>query len=352
MSVRSDDPLPPLRRDDRSLASFLGDAPSTLLFERAPPENRNSRVTVSIPTFNRPDLLKETIESVWAQEGFDDYEVIIVDNASSSENVAKVLDFLRSSPHPVRYYLNADNVGGFPNWNRCLAYARTEWVSVLNDDDLLKPLFLAEAMRHIDRDPNIDAIVCQADLLDQRAKGIRKNRAYTRIRPALISALRFMGRDHIRLTPKRLFWSNIAGSSLGSLYRRDKVLDLGGFDQREAPNGDYVLNVRLAIHGKFIQLRSPLALMRLQVNDSASPSTFSGVLIRNHGLRERMVEEGLVPKAWRRWNGHLLAHEFGVLKKHWKTNADIVDISERSGGALSRDSASWMYLVRLARGGL
>ncbi len=346
-----DDTLPLLKRDGAVIAAFLGDAASELVFERPRRDGQLGRVTIAIPTFNRPELLKEALESVWAQEGFNNYDLIVVDNASSVQNVANVLAFLEASDRPVRYYVNSHNVGGFPNWNRCLAYSQTTWVSILNDDDLLKPSFLLEAMQYVDRDPNIDAIVCQVDLLDQRSKGMRKSRIYTAMRPTFISAVRFLGRRSIRITPKRLFWSNIAGNSLGSLYRRDLALRLGGFDQKEAPNGDYVLNVRLSIEGKFLQLRAPLALLRLQVNDSASPSTLSGVAVRNYMLRNRMADEGIVPMKWKKWASKLFSHELEILKSHWKSDIDIVEISREVGLEMHRNRTSFMYAVRILRGG-
>ena len=46
-------------------------------------------ITVAIPTYNRRDLLLQTIESVLTQEGVT-FEVIVVDNASSDATVEMV----------------------------------------------------------------------------------------------------------------------------------------------------------------------------------------------------------------------------------------------------------------------
>lgn len=37
-------------------------------------------LSIVIPTYKRPDLLKETIKSIILQEGFEDYEIVVVDN--------------------------------------------------------------------------------------------------------------------------------------------------------------------------------------------------------------------------------------------------------------------------------
>ena len=40
-----------------------------------------ARISVVIPTFRRPDGLRCAVQSVLAQEGAPDFEVIVVDNA-------------------------------------------------------------------------------------------------------------------------------------------------------------------------------------------------------------------------------------------------------------------------------
>lgn len=351
MTVSAEDTLPLLAPGAAILSPDLGSARSELLFERQRSDAAPSRVTIAVPTYNRPQLLRETLQSVWAQQGFDAYELIIVDNASTPENVENVLTFLKSVDHPVRYYLNSENVGAARNWNWCLTLARSTWVSILNDDDLLKPCFLARMMPQVEGDPEVDAIICQPEILDQRSPDVRKSEIRATVRRGLLLAFRFRGFSRTRMTARRLFWSNIAGNSLGALYRRDVVLALGGFDPREAPNSDYVVNVRLALRGRFFQVRAVLALLRFQVNDSMNPNTIKGVLLTNFRLRNRLIAEGLVPGSWAHWPRRLLAHELGVEKAHWKQAPDRAEIARQAGVDMPAN-ARWIYLVRMLRGGI
>lgn len=330
----------------------LGDAGYDLVFAKNRDTDARSLVTIAIPTFNRPHLLRETLESVWSQEGFADYDVIIVDNASTTENVAVVLAMLQDVGRPVRYYVNDANMGVFRNWNRCLDLAQGEWVSILNDDDLLKPTFLHDMMLEIADARHVEAIICRAELLDQRTEEVRTEEKATTLHARIVSALRFRGRDRIRLTPNRLFWANIAGSSLGSLYRRQVVTELGGFDPEEAPIADYVLNVRLAARGRFLQTHRQLAKVRLQVNETMNPDTLKGVLVRNFQLRSRLVAEGLVPKRWSRWLRPLLAHELGAAMAHWRQSPNTQDVAHMLKIEPPKAKARWMYLTRILYGGV
>lgn len=329
----------------------LGDAACVLRFARDAQDRATPRVTIAIPTFNRPELLRETLDSVWAQRDAS-YELLIVDNASAPENVAAVLALLQSSPHPVRYYVNSENVGVFRNWNRCIDLARTEWLSILNDDDLLAPLFLHTMLARIDDLPGIDAIICRPELLDQRDEAIRGDSRLAAIKAGVVGLCRFGLRDTVRLTAGRLFWSNIAGSSLGCLYRRRTIAALGGFDPAEAPIADYVLNIRLAAGGRFVQLRQRLAKVRLQVNESMKPATLQAILVRNFALRTRMVAEGMAPRGWRRWPQRLLAHELGAARAHWHQSPEQAAVGHDLKIAPPRSRARWVYFARILHGGV
>jgi glycosyltransferase involved in cell wall biosynthesis len=59
------------------------------------------QVAVVIPTYERPDRLKATVESV-CEQTIDDYEVVVVDDGSSDERQLVVLDSLNDRFGRVR----------------------------------------------------------------------------------------------------------------------------------------------------------------------------------------------------------------------------------------------------------
>src|SRR5947209_2316751 len=92
-------------------------------------------VSVGIPTFNRPELLRQCILSVLAQT-FLDFEVIVCDNSATPQTgdvVASIKD------DRIRYYRNNTNLGYVGNFNRCLSLSRGSYVTVFHDDDLMLP---------------------------------------------------------------------------------------------------------------------------------------------------------------------------------------------------------------------
>src|SRR2546428_6765267 len=96
------------------------------------------RVSIGIPTFNRPRLLHEALQSVLLQT-CQDFEVVVADDGSTPETRQVVQGF--GDPR-IRYHRNATNIGVQRNWNQCVRLSRGEYCTILPDDDVYLPPFL------------------------------------------------------------------------------------------------------------------------------------------------------------------------------------------------------------------
>jgi glycosyltransferase involved in cell wall biosynthesis len=92
----------------------------------------HDKITVAIPTFNRPELCKRAVESCLIQENCD-YEIIVSDNSENTDT-EKILENLINLPR-VRYYRNKRNLGMPGNWDKCLEYSNGKYFLLLSDDD-------------------------------------------------------------------------------------------------------------------------------------------------------------------------------------------------------------------------
>ncbi|NJE05554.1 glycosyltransferase [Thermococcus sp. M36] len=88
-------------------------------------------VSVVIPTYNRANLLKRAIESVLNQ-GFRDFELIVVDDASS-DNTPEVVESIEDGR--IRYIRLKKNSGGPVARNTGIKKARGKFIALLDDDD-------------------------------------------------------------------------------------------------------------------------------------------------------------------------------------------------------------------------
>ncbi len=89
-------------------------------------------VSVITPAYNVAPYIGACIESVQAQT-LTDWEMIIVDDASTDETVAVVERYL--SDERIRFLRNEQNMGAGYTRNRALEHAQGEWIAVLDSDD-------------------------------------------------------------------------------------------------------------------------------------------------------------------------------------------------------------------------
>lgn len=128
-------------------------------------------VTVGIPTFRRSELLAQAVQSVLAQRFDRPFELLITDNDPDSQGADRLLDRVPAlRQHAFRYVVNGANLGNCQNVKRCIDLARSSWVTVLHDDDLLKPQALIDSFRELDRDPTMDGIVGAKAIMDERTE--------------------------------------------------------------------------------------------------------------------------------------------------------------------------------------
>lgn len=310
-------------------------------------------VTIAIPTFNRPDLIRETLASALAQTFASPFEILVVDNASEPENVEALLAHLRSlGDIPVRYFVNDGNIGMFGNWNRCISLARTPWLTILSDDDLLLPSHLQRMFEAIDAvgDTRV-SFTCGFTFLDQR-KTKARSPLVTAVFLRVKTQLRFLGKSLIGLPPSRLFWGNLAGSGLGAVFSRALAMEVGGFYPEDFPSGDYYFHTRCAMVGKLYQVSDNLARMRLQVNETMKPSTLLGFIRANHRLRMGLVGSGQVPQRWATYSPMLIAYERRASLRFTGVDLDAADVATETGEQERRRPTMLVWLLRALKGGL
>ena len=100
------------------------------------------KYTIAIPAY-KSRFLKECIESILNQT-LQDFELIIVDDASPEPINAIVSQFNDSR---ISYYRNKQNTGAInvvDNWNKCLSLAKGEYFCLMGDDDLMDKTYLTE----------------------------------------------------------------------------------------------------------------------------------------------------------------------------------------------------------------
>lgn len=103
--------------------------------------------SVIVPTHLRPGLLRRSLGSLRAQ-AFQDFEVIVVDDAGGGDTAQVAAELLRPADTFLR---RGGRPGPATSRNAGLDLARGEWVVFLDDDDAFAPHHLAAAHAAIQR---------------------------------------------------------------------------------------------------------------------------------------------------------------------------------------------------------
>ncbi|SVE58396.1 uncharacterized protein METZ01_LOCUS511250, partial [marine metagenome] len=131
-------------------------------------------LTIALTTYNRPNFLSESIESILNQT-FKDFDLIILDNGSDKET-RSVINLYQDSR--IKYERNDTNDLEFVN--RAFDYTQNDFLMIFHDDDVMKPNMLKEMIKIIKSDKEINTISCSIDLIDSESKNLNK------VRPRII----------------------------------------------------------------------------------------------------------------------------------------------------------------------
>jgi glycosyltransferase involved in cell wall biosynthesis len=95
--------------------------------------------TVAVPTYNGSRFIETALASALAQEGVA-FDLVVSDDRSADDTLDRVR---RVAGDRARVEVNAERLGLAGNWNRCVTLARTPFVAILHQDDVLDPGHLA-----------------------------------------------------------------------------------------------------------------------------------------------------------------------------------------------------------------
>lgn len=99
--------------------------------------------SIVIPTRNRGDLLRYALRSALDQT-FDDYEIVVCDNCSDDSTCQVVKEL---ADRKIRYFRTDKVLSMTDNWEFAINQASGEWITILEDDDVISRFLLEKIHR-------------------------------------------------------------------------------------------------------------------------------------------------------------------------------------------------------------
>ncbi len=134
-------------------------------------QSENPFFSVTVPAY-KAQYLAECIDSILAQT-YSNFEIVIVNDASP-ENLDDIVG--RYHDKRIRYYKNEQNCGALhvvDNWNKCLSYAKGDYIICMGDDDKLLPCCLEEYAHLIEKYPELNVYHALTEIIDENSQFVR-----------------------------------------------------------------------------------------------------------------------------------------------------------------------------------
>lgn len=134
----------------------------------SPPGPRSPQLSLGLPVYNGERFLPQILSCLLGQT-FDDFELIVCDNASSDGTRQICLDHARRDTR-VRYVRNERNLGAIANFNLTLSLSQAPFFKWVAHDDLYAASYLATCMDILDKNPDVVLAHSASAFIDEDGK--------------------------------------------------------------------------------------------------------------------------------------------------------------------------------------
>ncbi|MFM5055490.1 glycosyltransferase family 2 protein [Aeromonas veronii] len=133
--------------------------------------SKNALISVNIPTYNVDKYVDESIASVLNQSETD-FEIIVVDDASSDETYSKLLTWTNNS-EKVKLFKNDRNMRICKSLNKAFRMSTAEYIARVDGDDIALPNRFSTQLNYLQQH-NLDLVGCQMIAIDEDGNELSK----------------------------------------------------------------------------------------------------------------------------------------------------------------------------------
>ena len=207
-------------------------------------------ITVLLPVYNGARHLREAIDSILSQT-FTDFELLIVSDPCSDSSI----DIIKSCADPrMRLVQNPQKLGLVKSLNKGLELARGAYIARQDSDDISLSGRLAAQVGFLEANPSVVLSGAMGEVIDSTGAKL------------YLSDWRPLTHSEIKWS---LLWAcQILHSSV--MFRKQQIVELGGYSDNCAQAEDYHLWSRLALEYPMMQLADVLVKYRFSEESACS----------------------------------------------------------------------------------
>ena len=231
----------------------------------------NPRVTVLMPAYNAGKYIAAAIQSALDQT-FADFELLIVDDGSFDDTVGVIKSFADDRIRLIRQ----EQGGVSAALNKGLQHAEGEYICRFDADDLCFPQRLARQVEFLDANPDYLLVGSDAEYISEDGEHLFN--------------FRCAGHTHEEILDKLYRFCPFIHSAV--MYRKEAVLQAGGYSLLAHNFEDYLLWVRLVAVGRYHNLGE--ALIRVRINPASATIDEKWRGRRFNHLKQQVIRRGSI----------------------------------------------------------
>lgn len=239
-------------------------------------------VTICIPVKNGELFIEDAINSCLTQT-YKNYEILIIDNASTDTTINIVSSFSSDKINLIR---NPTDIGITANFNLCIEHARGKYIKFLCADDVLKSNCIERMFLAFQMNPKASLVIAQRMIINNKNAIISKRKFSSNLDEI----------DGYKVINKCLFGSNFIGEPTAVMFRKSDALR--GFSMKYRHLLDLEMWFHLLEKGTLVNIKEPLCSVRRHDQQMTVTSIKSGALLDdNKYLFQDYVDKSYINKS-------------------------------------------------------
>lgn len=243
--------------------------------------------TLVIPVYGLGKYLKDTLESIRNQKKSNlNIQIIISDNKEYNEENPYISFLENLKLNNLAYFNSIATLGQNNNFNRAFELAKTEYIAMVHDDDLLVNDYFQKVenlLPFLKKNPNISMIHEKLHFFynTEQIFSFDNNESKFKLEPILNSNVSLLG---VSLT---------GIPSCGFLINKKAFIESGGFNDEFSSSGDAFLGgIMMLNHKRILQSTELWGYYRVANNNSLNISICQGFIVQDYLFGEEWMNKG------------------------------------------------------------
>lgn len=223
-----------------------------------PKKENKIKISVGVITFNQQETIQQTLNSILAQKGNFDLELVIGEDCSSDRTYAICADYTKRYPGVIKLLPNTKNLGIMANFARVMNACTGDYIGMCAGDDYWCDEYkLLKQMEYFNAHPDVGVVTCTGYKLLVKSN---------RLVPNAVSPIHPIEDGNV----KRFYFSKdyqggLYAMPLTLLIKRD-VLQYANFEEfvkRRFPVEDLPMQAVMAQHAKWGHINDMCVVYRV-----------------------------------------------------------------------------------------